>query len=626
MEPQTFGINKLVLFPDNKLAPAHKVEANSQNMDQLPSQNLVEKGEDSKSPPLYEQLPYGDAIQKNVLSHIKQEILSKQLIESLEHSNINEISSEEKQFLSKSITALACTLTQKLFNQKSKSLCIAPISIAPILGMILKSISDPQDKKNFLAAFHCEDIKEERFHRILNSLIREISLSDSVNQTEIKIANGLAVADKPSEAFTETMREIYRAEIFSTSMMPEKAVEVVNAWIAEKTDGKIPHLLPSNTDLTTGVAMLNAIAFSAVWNEPFDKSSTFEYAFECLDGTKVNVMLMKKKKAFKFAELDDLQFLELPYKSSSKRSLSQLIILPRKDKTLLQVMNKLTPEYIEDLRQRAKKTMVRVSLPRLEVKYANNLLPALLQMGFPLDKPLTNISPKDTLSLIQHEVKLSSDEAGTRGAAATAAITYRGGDDTPVFSATRPFCYFIMDGMTALFQGIVSDASVLVSKEQARILDQQEDLKLINAVNTDTLTLAAASTFLEKNSDLQPLLQLIPANVDRLQVHVLSQRVPKPKGNGCTKFDIVNYTDMELRFDANYRLRLNNNFIPKDGDYARKVNFTTSDCQLVFYKKGHQLFLLDKDIGAEKIGCLLLEESKFDKGIFPFKRITTLEL
>ena len=83
---------------------------------------------------------------------------------------------------------------------------------------------------------------------------------------------------------------------------PEAARALVNGWVADQTEQRIPELLqPGTVDDRTRLALVNAIYLKAAWQFPFDEGSTSPGPFTTLAGTTVNVPLMRDMDEFGYA-------------------------------------------------------------------------------------------------------------------------------------------------------------------------------------------------------------------------------------------------------------------------------------------------------------------------------------
>jgi len=100
----------------------------------------------------------------------------------------------------------------------------------------------------------------------------------------------------------------------------------------------------------TRLVLNNAISFREIWQWEFDISDTRNKDFKVTPDNivKVQIMNMKPDKAkFNYADTEDAQILELPYKSDK---ISILVISPTKD--LASIESSLTAERLNEYKSK----------------------------------------------------------------------------------------------------------------------------------------------------------------------------------------------------------------------------------------------------------------------------------
>lgn len=249
---------------------------------------------------------------------------------------------------------------------------------------------------------------------------------------------------------------------------PDGSRDTINNWVAERTQQMIKDLL-KKLEPTTRLVLTNAIYFKGKWGAPFEKAATDEQAkFTLADGTKVDAPLMFQESRVRYKEDTMFQAVELPYGDLDRASM--LIILPRDTNGLASIENKLSAQFVSDLRAGMQSRKVRVHLPRFEMESEFQLGKTLVGMGMThaFDGDLADFSgmtgKKDlVISQVIHKAKVIVNEEGTEAAAATAVIvvetTSVNPNPTPTFRADRPFLFLIQDHRTGsiLFLGRVAD-------------------------------------------------------------------------------------------------------------------------------------------------------------------------
>ncbi len=255
----------------------------------------------------------------------------------------------------------------------------------------------------------------------------------------------------------------------------EQARLAVNAWVAEATERRILDLVPpQGVNKETRLALTNAVYFKGLWDTPFDRRATAPAPFFSAKDVKVSVPMMHHEGTYRFAALDRVKVIDLPYQGAG---LVMTLVLPDAVDGLAAVESRLTPALFEQWTAAAAHEKVRLSLPRAEIVPRDPLrLGATLRdlgMARAFDRVLADFSgiaapssPDERLVLdeVFHKAFVRVDETGTEAAAATAVVVGEASAAMPeeppkVFKADHPFLFFIRDTTTKaiLFMGRVSD-------------------------------------------------------------------------------------------------------------------------------------------------------------------------
>lgn len=112
---------------------------------------------------------------------------------------------------------------------------------------------------------------------------------------KLEAANSLWCSQlfSPRSEYIAEVRKDYGAEVFALDFGGDRAVATINAWVEEKTHGKIGSILSSLDPLTFLVA-INAVYFKDSWSKPFMSEFTREESFYTSEGRKLRVPLMSQ--------------------------------------------------------------------------------------------------------------------------------------------------------------------------------------------------------------------------------------------------------------------------------------------------------------------------------------------
>lgn len=268
--------------------------------------------------------------------------------------------------------------------------------------------------------------------------------------------------------FLDLLAEQYGAgvQLVDYKRDPEAARKLINSWVADNTNDRIPELLAEGVITSDArLTLVNAIFMKAPWLKPFDTSSSDDLSFTTASGDVVQAPTMLQTERFNYAAGDTWQALELPYTGSL---LSMIIVLPNEGAALADGVDALAT-----LANAAKSERVTVSLPTFDIDTQVGLAETLAALGMPsaFDPLTADFSAMSAtadeplfIGAVIHQANITVDEAGTEAAAATAVVmettSAPGPSDGPIeFTVDRPFVFAIRDNPTGaiLFLGQIAD-------------------------------------------------------------------------------------------------------------------------------------------------------------------------
>ncbi|MBZ0136228.1 MAG: serpin family protein [Planctomycetes bacterium] len=275
--------------------------------------------------------------------------------------------------------------------------------------------------------------------------------------------------------FATDVSKQFDAEIDAISFSDPKTKDVINTWISDKTEQKIPEML-KELDPSIVALLANAIYFKGDWTYKFDKEKTEKADFTRADGSTQKVSMMQSGKLeLRYAENDDVQIVALPYgpaavKKEQPGPLSEVymwLIVPKEGKSLDSIVSGLTSAEFQKLKNSATRIKGTVELPRFKMKYRKELQDDLPKLGmvqaFHNGKADFSGFESDNrrglyISKVIHEAIIEVNEEGTVAAAATV-VTMSKGAPPRSFSVRcdKPFLLAIADDHTGsiMFIGTV---------------------------------------------------------------------------------------------------------------------------------------------------------------------------
>ena len=373
-------------------------------------------------------------------------------------------------------SAFAFDLYQTL-REKGENTFYSPYSISLALAMTYAGARG-ETEQQMADTLHF-NLSQDRLHPAFNSLDMELSqlgeAAEGKDGEDFRLIIVNAIWGQKDyqflSAFLDLLAENYGAglRILDFAHEPEESRITINNWASDQTEGRIEDLIPEGLiDPFTRLVLTNAIYFNAAWQHPFQEDRTSDGPFYLLSGDKVTVPMMKQRQSFAYAEHDGLQAIELPYDGNE---ISMVILLPGNDR-FAQFEESLDAQQAEAVIESLEQRPIALSMPKFEFESSFSLKEALAMMGmsvaFSSEADFSGMAGNRGLYIddVVHKTFLSTDEAGTEAAAATAVVVrIPSGTATTVtpieVTIDRPFVLLIrhINTGTILFVGRVVDPS-----------------------------------------------------------------------------------------------------------------------------------------------------------------------
>ena len=362
----------------------------------------------------------------------------------------------------RAVTHFALDLYQTLKDQPG-NLFLSPTSIALALALA-DSGAQNQTARQLDRALYLSDLGHDAGLAALGALQQRLQ---AVPESEAKlgVANRLWGSGKATylPAYLQAVQERFGAGLQPVDFSkPAEARALINGWVKEQTQGKIPALLEAH-DVTpaTNMVLTNAIYFLGRWTTPFVDRRTTPMPFHAPGGDRT-VQMMGLEHTLRSASEGGVKVLELPY---GQGELAMDVVLPDDPRGLPALEAQLTEERLTTWLSHLTARQTDVELPRFAMENRLELTAALKQLGV-----VDAFSAPDfgamgqvgfAISSVVHQATVTVDEHGTEAAAATGVMSSRMARRAPPFAfhADHPFLFVIRDtGSGALlFLGRVND-------------------------------------------------------------------------------------------------------------------------------------------------------------------------
>jgi serine protease inhibitor len=244
---------------------------------------------------------------------------------------------------------------------------------------------------------------------------------------EVRGANSLWCSDcvQVRPEYATKLRDIYDAELAKLDFGAGNAIPRINAWVNQKTKGKISHIVDVLSPLSALVAV-NAIYFKGCWTRTFERKLTRDGLFTTATGQKKQLPTMCQSGRYSYYEDRKLQAVVLPYEGD----MAMHVILPATGTDSRQFQQSLSAGAWGSWLARCKQVGGTIQIPRFELDYRAPLKRALKVLGmeraFDPDRAEFDGVRAEQIPVwidqVFHRAVAEVNEEGTEAAAATAVL------------------------------------------------------------------------------------------------------------------------------------------------------------------------------------------------------------
>lgn len=335
-------------------------------------------------------------------------------------------------------------------DDAGENLMISPLSASVALTMLLNGC-DGETYNQIQEMLGYQDLTTDEINAACNSLVGQLLAADK--EVTLALANAVwyrqSFSIKPT--YLDAMRSDFDARIEGLDFGAPSALETMNQWASDNTNGKIDQVL---TEISPNAMffLMNALYFKGMWTEQFKPEKTYNAPFTPDDGTPINVPTMHGHIPVKAVENDGYKAVELFY---GRKNFSMVIVVP--DESLDTFVQQLDAgqwsEITDNLDSQLQTMDMDVSLPKFSFEYEKRLNEQLEALGMtdafdPESADLSGIANAGLfVSFVKQNTFVDVNEEGTEAAA----VTTVGGELTsmPVeFVIDKSFVFAIREQTT----------------------------------------------------------------------------------------------------------------------------------------------------------------------------------
>lgn len=269
----------------------------------------------------------------------------------------------------------------------------------------------------------------------------------------------------PNPDFLQINADYYRAGVFEAPF-DQTTVTDINRWVKEHTHGMVEEIL-KEIPRDTVMYLINALAFEAEWENPYENSDVWQQAFTNQEEKVQQVSMLHSEEQFYLRDDQTQGFMK--YYQGGRYAF--VALLPDKGISVLDYVEGLDGQQLKALLDNPTSVPVAVTMPKFENEMEVDLQEVLKEMGMdlPFDSAQADFTDLGTspggnlyINEVLHKTYIEVEEKGTRGGAATAVgINCEAAPEEPeeqmVVTLDRPFVYMVVDTSSLLpvFMGTV---------------------------------------------------------------------------------------------------------------------------------------------------------------------------
>ena len=339
-------------------------------------------------------------------------------------------------------------------NSDDENLMISPLSISVAFAIAYNG-AGKDTKTEMEKAMKLNGLTTEQINSSYKMLIDALQSLDK--DVIFEIANAIFYADgfsvKPD--FLNINKTVYDAEVSKLNFGSSTAVKTINDWVADKTHDKITKIIDQLSPLDRMV-LLNAVYFNGIWKTKFDEKGTHNLPFKKINGTSIEVPMMKKEEKLDYTTNPLFSAVKMPY---GKGQFNMLVMLPAEGKNSQDIIDALSAANWNNwMKSFEVRDPVVVTMPRFKFAFETKLNNVLAEMGMtkaflPNIADFSKISDEDLyISSAVHKSYIDVNENGTEAAAVTSITftTTSAGNEPPKtwFYVDKPFVFAITEKET----------------------------------------------------------------------------------------------------------------------------------------------------------------------------------
>ncbi|MGB1206604.1 MAG: serpin family protein [Chitinophagales bacterium] len=346
-------------------------------------------------------------------------------------------------------------------TEADENIFISPLSISLAFGMAYNG-ADGTTQEAMQEALELNGMSLEQVNNGYKGLMNRLSQLDEAVQFDI--ANSIwydeGFAAMIHDTFLDNCSEYYSSETNALNFHEPTSKDIINAWVNDNTNGKIPTILDSISPDEV-MFLINAIYFKGDWKYTFDEENTTLSTFYGEDGTTSQYERMMMETSLPYFQNDLFQAVDLAYGEEDMYSMS--VFLPKDNVSVHDIVNALDGDAWAAWTDGFSMNEVTFMMPKFKLEYEKTLNQTLTDLGmgiaFTGGADFSNIADANLyITKVKHKTFIEIDELGTEAAAVTSigiGITSVNPNTPPTVNLNKPYFFVIREKQSnaILFMG-----------------------------------------------------------------------------------------------------------------------------------------------------------------------------
>ncbi|MDR3278499.1 MAG: hypothetical protein LBT12_06970 [Oscillospiraceae bacterium] len=256
----------------------------------------------------------------------------------------------------------------------------SPYSVWLPLAALLNA-ADAAHRPALTGALAAAGLTAEEINAAASRMLYSLTDSQRTGRSPLQIANAVFADNEVTlkKEFAQVFADYYRGAAMNVDFSSQSAVDEINKWASEHTDGLIDDIV-EKFGPNTVAAIANAVYFSDRWRWEFNAAQTREDVFRAPGGDVTADFMRLEGGGQQYYEDERVQAAPLYFKSGG----ALWVLLP-KDGGAEGLLASMDQAYFDEIQQNTADAAGTLLLPKFSVDSGvMNLKDALVSLGVPL--------------------------------------------------------------------------------------------------------------------------------------------------------------------------------------------------------------------------------------------------